>query len=713
MITPFDKNGVAERFKREFAERLNDDDYEGAIDYLIKYSEERDNPHFHLAMGMLYLLMTQDSDDSELIYMAYREFMLQIRRDPSCTFAYRNLLATEFLRRDLPDVAKYAAWFDRRGIDAKLIMDELEAADFFIPFSTEPLDFDYFFGEGEFGEIDPNYDPTVMLAKSKSVPSYDYYELVAMNKDKINALVKAYEATDRVSDLVQTLNGVDDGVKRSNRIIKFGGGNEAHAKAQASDTNKVLSFSDKPNSDDGGEGSIFDQEFLEENDELRAALLEKFIESLKIGSDDDQTLGEVTIDGDGAEIEVQVRGIFDANRLMHLAENKYDTKDYDAALELLEKISRGSGNYYYVLAMRALIYLEKNDIENGESAINEALEIKPDGALVGTLLCRLYELKEQYDKIPQALKCIDIADFTDGDHVYRTVFKYVLKYCNEDDALELIDELIEEYNILDVRLVYAQMMYNRGEKEYALKELYTLSRIFYDDINIRYFYLAAKTGVKRLPVDNEAPQEVLTLTVNTVIEAVESGVAFSDTDPSSVEIFNYCLEFFISLEFRNAPRVLKKMFEVVKKLSKSKEFEQKMRDALVSPYVEPIVKAVILSELFIKDPKTEFVAEVMYEPISSECLKTLDGKYTSGYYIAYAFTAILCPSAVDKLIEDAKSLKANGDADQNAIAYRLFTRATKTEKVDDDRMAYAMGFGSRAAAARAVKALVGAADAQK
>ncbi|MDE6293176.1 MAG: hypothetical protein K2L88_00965, partial [Clostridiales bacterium] len=60
MIKKFNKNGAVALYKREFADCLEKTDYEGAIDNLLKFSEAKDNPDFHAAMGILYFLMTQD-----------------------------------------------------------------------------------------------------------------------------------------------------------------------------------------------------------------------------------------------------------------------------------------------------------------------------------------------------------------------------------------------------------------------------------------------------------------------------------------------------------------------------------------------------------------------------------------------------------------------------------------------------------------------------
>ena len=125
MITAFDKNGAVALYKREFAERLKEDDYEGALDRLLKYSEATENPDFHMACGMLYLVMSQSSDDREFLTLAYREFMEHIRRFPDCTAAYRNLLATVYLRRDPNAMLSCDEFVQSSGQNLKEIVNEL------------------------------------------------------------------------------------------------------------------------------------------------------------------------------------------------------------------------------------------------------------------------------------------------------------------------------------------------------------------------------------------------------------------------------------------------------------------------------------------------------------------------------------------------------------------------------------------------------------
>ena len=42
MISSFDKNGAAKHYRREFIQNVNDCDYEGALDNLLKYHDTVD-----------------------------------------------------------------------------------------------------------------------------------------------------------------------------------------------------------------------------------------------------------------------------------------------------------------------------------------------------------------------------------------------------------------------------------------------------------------------------------------------------------------------------------------------------------------------------------------------------------------------------------------------------------------------------------------------
>ena len=154
MIKEFNKNGAVALYKREFADCLESGDYEGAIDNLLKFSEVRDNPDFHAAMGILYFLMTQDSDDRELLPLSYREFLMHISVHPDSRVAYRSLLAIAILRRDPASIAHISDFIKQCGLDVQQLVDELSeyGLDIFND-DSEYIDFDGMFTPSDYGEI--------------------------------------------------------------------------------------------------------------------------------------------------------------------------------------------------------------------------------------------------------------------------------------------------------------------------------------------------------------------------------------------------------------------------------------------------------------------------------------------------------------------------------------------------------------------------------
>ncbi len=715
MITSFDKNGAVRYYKKCFAERLDELDYEGALDYLIKYSNECENPHFHLACGMLYMLMTQDSDDVELCYLAYREFMYQIVRDPSCEAAYKNLVATEFLRRDMPDVAYYRRWLESCGIDYNNIMRKIADAGFMIRFGEDPIDYDGFFEPGEFGEIDPNFD--AVRPSKKPLEEVDYDRLQALSDSELESFELRPSPAERDKLLVDRLNG--EKMSEKSKVIKFGAAPSGSSAKNKKGKITPIDLGDE-DIDESIAGMYGDYRYEEEtydDDEEDAELVERIFRSLEEYEknyddySDERYLKDEPADQDKNEaltdIESTIKSYLaekqvNSGSVLRLAESFYDAREFDAALKLLGGISSKDERYYYALCMRGLIFMECDRLSDAETAFAEASNIKPGGALVGTLKCSLYERQKRTDKIPQELKNIDNLDFYNGDHVYKA-FRFALEYCSDDDALKLIEGYIDEYNILDIRLVYAQLLYNRGERSAARAELYRLSRIFYDDINIYYFNELAKTDADKLPVAEEAPQDALAVIVEGFMSCVEQGLSSEDADD---DFLCLSLEFFLSLEFDNDRAVLKRMFDTVKSLADRPEFECRMRDALVSPYVEPIVKGVILSQLQARSNGCDFLLETGYKPISPKLIGAPPDDRPTGYYRAYAFVAALLGGDVERFIEfaDGVTEKTGSGVSQDALAYYLVKRFFSERKIKiDSRLAYALGFKSRVEATAAYR----------
>lgn len=689
MITDFDKGGRAAHFKRMFGECLADDDYEGAIDCLLKYSDETHFKDFHLACGMLYLEMCFDSDDNELLSMAYREFMMHLRRFPDCRIAYRDLLATLLLRRDTYAFISTCKWIKKRGIDFDSIMSELADCGALFASADDPPVFTDLF-EGEYGEIDPNFS------------------------------ADAAERTDKA----QGADGAAETVKKS-KIIAFDGGKSAVAdkKDMRDGAKKILHMQRGDDTfkivDEHGEIVESDDADTDEFDLIDDLIaIEKNTDEQDTDGDFNDFINAYLFDGESDEAEEPTYdergkrsavpdGEDPAVKAVKKAERAYERGDLDGAIEELCAVRAGSEQYYYALNMRALICMELDRYADAEKVLSEAMEIKPDGALGGALLCQLYEYEGKTELIPQLLKKIDVKDYVNSSHLYKS-FYMALKYCDPTDAELLLERYIDEFNILDMRLAYALLLYNRGAKDEAIDELYIISRIFYDDINVRYYYLSARGGIQKFPLDTTAPQDVLA----SLVENVMAVMNVNDV-PDEIfanDMFRYSLEFFLTLEFRNDKRLLVAMFETLRRIAREPRLSEKVRDALVSPYVEPIVKAALLGEMLCVNPEENFTATFSYVPYSADCENTLNAGYSDGCYVAYAYAAALEPLAVPELIQAADELENNPAAlsvftDERDKAYYLLRRTLgKKGSAIDDRIPYALGYKSKAIASRAYRA---------
>ncbi|MDE7463701.1 MAG: hypothetical protein K2M48_01610, partial [Clostridiales bacterium] len=279
------------------------------------------------------------------------------------------------------------------------------------------------------------------------------------------------------------------------------------------------------------------------------------------GDEDDDYVADVVLDA--ADIVNRDRGVVretpkHENDEIHIAEEAYDRGDINAALSALSNIKKSDERYYFALTMRALINIEYGQFGEAESILEEASAMKPHGALGGALLCQLYEAEGRTELIPAVLKNIDVKDYVNAPHLYKS-FDMAMKYCDAETAAELLRSYIDEFNIMEMRLVYAQIMYNLGEREYAIDELYRLTRIFYDDINARLIYMTARSGVEKFAVTTEAPQSVLAAIVENLLGIVLSGSL--DDELVVNDMFGYAIEFFLTLEYRNDKRLLVKMFD--------------------------------------------------------------------------------------------------------------------------------------------------------
>lgn len=670
MIKKFNVNGAIALYKRDFADCLENGDYEGAIDKLLKFSQAKPNPDFHSAMGVLYLLMTQDSEDRELLPLAFREFMMHLITHPDSRYTYRNLLAVAILRHDPNSIAEVSEFISRRGYDVRGIAAELSeyGLDIFNDDSMY-IDLDGMFVPADYGEI-----------------ADDAFIGIDERDDFTEQSIKLSEQT----------------APALPKIIKFKGGSGGEkAKRPATSDDKIIRLKN----DDPPEELISPSEMFD----MMMQLVRGEEEQIDASEDDDDFLPATDDEPSDLSAKLALR------RAQRFCVDGY----LEQALAELDKIDRSTGRLYYCAeCVRANIIMDMNccdsidmdEYEKAQAALDRAFEIVPNGALAGTIQCSLYETIGQCEKIPDVLKRIEVTDYVDSDHVYKAL-RFAVKYCAKDDAIKLIEDYIDEFNSFDLRSVYAQILYNSGDKDGAIKELRTLSRIQYDDFNAQYYYLLAKSNVDLMPLEDETPQKVLGMLVDNMIALVHSDMFTASDEIIESEAFTYGLEVFLTLEFRHTRSIVKVMFETLNILASDRRLETQMRNALVSPYVEGLVKAVILSKLLsTHNGKTEFLAEQSFCPISGETVPKAGEDCNEGYYTAYALTLMCCRKALPFLIDYYQKLRQNlsdaGFCGRDVANFLWRAVKTKFRYTDGDvgeRIHFALGYDTKAQANAAYK----------
>lgn len=724
MIIKIDKDKIVEHCKTKFAECLENEDFEGAIDWLFKFHEETGDPDFHLPLGMLYLQMTAQSDDAELFTMAFREFMLHLRRHPDSVAAYRDLLATVFLYHEQTPMLECGKWILSRGLTLDEFLCDLDAAgiDFFDVPDYSFVEISELFDAGEYGEIDPvKAEPT--SADRDRAETERVVEREPEGEFRRGAGIIPFSdiSDEAATTAARRPEARDAKPTAGDKVLrpKFGGN-------EISDFFNDLLDKFKPDDESEADGepeelldrllSKLDESGLSE--EMDAPLTAEEFEKLLIGEKENLDIFAPEVTADGIK---DVKISKDAHEHIVNAEKLRGDGKIREAIAELDKIPHDLPPEleYNVSVMRGYFCTDGGEYARAERELNHALGVKPHGALASTALCGLYEAENKTELIPSVLRGIDVKDFADGSHVYKT-FLYALDYCNSDDAVKFTKSLIDEYNIMDMRRMYAQMQYNRGESDYAQSELYKLSRIFYDDINAHYYYLAARMKPKSLPIEEEAPQQILSAIVEGIMEVAAGNAKLLVRLIKEDKMFALGVEFFFSLEFANNRALLVKMFETVRIFARTPELDDIVRDALVSPYVEPIVKAIIIAELYAADRKQTLLTETGYCPWTYEG-DPLGKRYSQGYYNAYAAFIMLKRRRHEvgeffKVAEYVREHTAGLECEQRAIAYYVFRRAWNTVKhvgEPDDRVCYALGFNTKTEANKAYKLIDGYIDGDK
>lgn len=652
-------------YRREFGEYLSACDYEDASDCLLRFSAEFDNPEFHKAFGMLYLLMSQDSDDREYLALAFREFLMYLRRHPDCIELYRDVAAVLLLRHEPHALIEWGDIVRGRGIDFDGLLEELEKVgiDFF---ETEmALALDELFGPGEFGLIDPDYG-------------------------KPNPKPKKPEVAEEKAP--------------TKKIIAFKGRsdeNDRRVNPRVAAEDKVLQMPEE----------LDDYMYARRGEEF------EFIKQMTAAEDERVDTAEMWESEEFLNSEAaKVLGM-QARIALREAERHSELGETDKALEILDTVKPDEGHLYYCAeCMRAYIYLDTDRLDDAYAAIKRAQTVQAGGALAGTLLCKLYEVMGKPEKIADVIKKIDAKDFVDIDHAFKAL-DFAVRFCTPEDAIEFTRAYVDEFNIVDMRLLYAQLLYNHGDREEAEKELFYMSRVFYDDFIIRFYYTSVKSGVPSLPLGDNVPQEVLGMLIDGFMDNVLGGkLNVADTKG---EAFRYAFETFVTLEFDNDRHTTVRMFEALRKLADIPELTEDLLDELVSPYVEPLVKAVIVTELCKRGQKIDMF-ESEYCPVYFVEQPTPDAKTlkAAGVKTAHEYVAVLCRQRLREFNKLAKKLASHMPAkdinDRDAAYYllrKLKGNGMLLDKSTDERLHYALGYSSKADANRAYKALCAKLDA--
>ena len=733
MITKFDKGAKAEYFKEQFAECIDDCAYEDAFDFLLKYADEKHNADFHMACGMLYLQMTQDSDDTELYALALREFLMHIRRFPKCEAAYKYILAVLFLRGNFPQAVTACKWISRRGINLKRIVDELAEAGILFISPSAPADIDGMFGCGDYGEIDPEpCEP-----QDGDVPCELSYKDMLDGDGRESAAREEYGSEEQ--KLAQAcemfLNGERPNIP--SKIIKFERPDRAERTEKKSGKTEITRIAaETPQNETVSDfrrelEKLLSEELDGRDDEPEHVLETNVLEELHKrivrdlvfrasddyndkhygGSDDgapdyaDEYADDFVIDGRVDVGDIVQRMTLGNCKAIDAALYYLDGGKYDQARELLESINGDDENYSKALVLRALIELDQNnDDVAAEKLLKSAHSIDKTDPIAGLALCDIYEDRGQKRNIAQILKRMELHDFASVKHVYK-VARLAEQYCGRDDCMDILGELIDEYNILSLRLVYAQMLYNDGDRDEALDELYILSRLYYDDLNTQLLYEMAKSNVRYMPETTDALPESITKIVEDLMAYTLGGKLEMLKGSDRLEIV---VKFFVGLSYSQPKALLKKMFDTLRVLTLNDNTREAVLDAMTDPYVEPLVKAVVLSARLECDPSEKFLFESGYLPVSDECVRPI-ANARLGYIRAYAYITVLCRSGLDKFFELKRKLENGGEdgAFSDAeIAYFLVRSVMKNQGVKlDGRIETALGVPSKSEAARAFREL--------
>uniref|UniRef100_A0A7V4N3N3 Tetratricopeptide repeat protein n=1 Tax=Thermodesulfobacterium geofontis TaxID=1295609 RepID=A0A7V4N3N3_9BACT len=84
-------------------------------------------------------------------------------------------------------------------------------------------------------------------------------------------------------------------------------------------------------------------------------------------------------------------------------------KQFDSALEIFNKVLEMDPNYVKALEARAVIYIQKNELELAQNDLEKAINIEPENARLYFRLGQIYYRKKDLDKALELFtKAIDL-----------------------------------------------------------------------------------------------------------------------------------------------------------------------------------------------------------------------------------------------------------------------------------------------------------------
>lgn len=781
MIIKLEKDDYTKTYGKEFVDAYKAEEYDKAFCVLKRFYESVEYNDFHLAAGILYLLMTDKSDDLQYFAMAYQELLMHIERFPNDMRGHYYCIALLLLMQKETPAKNFMIWSGDRGIDVlELIarfnnvkMYYIVNANSLISALVYPRDFGALWQE-EAAPVTDDYEQNPSEPKLNKVIKFGDFSRENLIDQAVEKPV-AYKRNNK-----ETLDG-EELVSMVNRFV------DATLSKHGEDGDSgSCDFSDDDDGYpdemffDGDEfyiDDVFDDGYMPDengyNGELNdiAELFGRSDKDFSVQDDEavswpsnyecegwinyhDRDLGDdiddIYFDNDVKtesplrdyknELDAKIRRAHihrldshDKQRIFDQAMAFISKGDLREADGLLCNIKDGDHQYYCSLFARALIAMNNDDNEAAEELLKTGVDLYPEFSLGAVLLCDIYAFTNRSELIEDCISKIDISNFISEYSIMRA-FNYVLRYCPGEKGLALLQIYIKEYNYAEMRLLYAQRLFNDGKTEAAKRELFILTQVFYMDYIFKFYYEAALYCLNEIPYSSDIPAIAMSNLINGFIDDLpnilsnDKLVPYGHAQSENQEELLHMAHMLFTLEYRNSRKLLFKMFNAVRAIAVCENTEAFIRDQVVSPLIDPLVKAIGLGEIMVRNPKSNVLTEFAFVP-SCEADLGFDrmfeelSKNKNGICYAYVNAAMRALAYIYFLIDDnnldfrrIRLLKAI----QNICALNDYVAPQTTEFTDcdftyylvktnvhkdcvDQRLAISIGFESKAAAERGFK----------